>query len=154
MTVPIRIGNTRFPLHISEEFWLLLHFSLRSPRANPTSWRISKLYAIADSSLTYLSSLTEEAETLEPIAAESLPLKPISKLYAIGDSSFTYLSSLTEEGSGVVRCVGIVSRASSILLRGLPWISARPSTRRQEIPGISCASSTPSWMNQQWPGIS
>ena len=43
MTVPIRIGNTRFPLHISEEFWLLLHFSLRSPRANPTSWRISKL---------------------------------------------------------------------------------------------------------------
>ena len=76
MTVAIRIGNTRFPLHISEGFWLLLHFSLRSPRANPTSWRISKLYAIADSSLTYLSSLTEEAETLEPIAAESLPLKP------------------------------------------------------------------------------
>ena len=57
-------------------------------------------------------------------------------------------------GSGVARCVGIVSRASSILLRGSPWISARPSTRRQEIPGISCTSSTPSSMKQQWPATS
>ena len=31
----------------------------------------------------------------------------------------------------MARCVGIVSRASSFRLRGSPWSSARPSTRRR-----------------------
>ena len=57
----------------------------------------------------------------------------------------------TEEGSGVVRCVAIVSRTSSILVRDSPCILASPSTTRHEIPGISCDSSTPSSMKQQGP---
>ena len=58
---------------------------------------------------------------------------------------------LTEEGSGVVSSVAIVPRTTSIRVRDSPCILASPSTTRQEIPWISCDSSTPSPMKQQGP---
>ena len=58
---------------------------------------------------------------------------------------------LTEEGSGMVSSVAIVPRRTSIRVRESPCILASPSMTRQEIPWISCDSSTPSPMKQQGP---
>ena len=76
-----RAGNTRSPPHISEsnvDHYFTPRWGLQDPK--PTSLRkietISKLYGIADSSLTYLSfSLTEEATPLSTKSWSASPLK-------------------------------------------------------------------------------
>ena len=104
-----------------------------------TKKNLSKFYNSTD--LQRQVSLTSLRVLLRRILVNSTILRDCSAKFHL----------LTEEGSGMVSSVAIVPRTTSIRVRDSPCILASPSTTRQEIPWISCDSSTPSPMKQQGP---